>query len=322
VKTKKIHIILFLFVMSSFYGFSQEKPIQGYKIDGNYIIFTFDKRQYEVGTNDKNQQRIDFEDFNIKSVVLSGNFNNWSKKKWKMTKIDENIYQLKKKITDFNDDYNWEFKFVVNNSFWAEPKENIVNITPAKTWYGSRLNSFNLRIIPAYIFKNGNAKFFLKGYENAKKVILSGSFNRWDEHLYKMIKTKNGWKLNLQLNPNSYQYRFIVDGNWMEDPSNINRVPNEFDEYNSVINIEKEVTFFLNDFKNAKKVILAGSFNNWSENQFQMKKTENGWIYKTTLTGGKHHYKFIIDGNWKLDPNNSVKEYDGKGNINSVKMVK
>ena len=53
-----------------------------------------------------------------------------------------------------------------------------------------------------------------------------------------------------------------------------------------------------------------------------MAKIAFDWIFTTQLSGGKHHYKFIVDGNWYLDPSNSVKEYDGSGNINSVKMVK
>ncbi len=300
---------------------TQEKPIKGYKIDGDYIVFTFNKEDYLEATNERNNQKLDFDDFDIEKVVVAGNFNLWSRDNWEMVKIDENIYQLKKRIDDFNDDFNWEFKFVINNSIWAEPSKEMANIVPAIK-DGYRINKYNFKILPVNIKKDGNAKFFLKGYKNAKEVILSGSFNYWNEHLYKMEKTKNGWELNLQLKPNDYQYRFIVDGNWIEDPDNSNRIPNEFGEYNSVIDIRKKITFFLSDFKNAKKVILAGSFNNWSEDELKMKKTENGWIYKTTLSSGKHHYKFIVDGNWELDPNNPVKEHDGQGNINSVKMVK
>jgi hypothetical protein len=322
VKNILLHIIFITFISLSLSGFSQEKSVKGYEINGDYIVFTFDKRDYESGTNHKNQERLDFDDFDIKNVVVAGNFNNWSRKKWKMKKVDDNIYQLKKKITDFDEDYNWEFKFVINNSFWAEPSENAANITSAKTWYGERLNTYNFRILPTQITENGNANFFLQGFEDVKEVILSGSFNRWNEHLYKMIKTNNGWKLNLQLKPDAYQYRFIVDGKWMEDPGNNKRIENEFNEYNSVLEIYKEVTFILNDYENAEKIILTGSFNDWSEDSYSMSKTTNGWIFKTNLAGGKHHYKFIVDGNWHLDPNNPIIEHDGNGNINSVKMVK
>jgi hypothetical protein len=306
----------------TFFGFSQEKPIKGYHIEGDFIIFTFDKRDYETGTHHKTEKKLDFDDFDIKNVVVAGNFNNWSRRKWKMEKVDQYIYQLKKRIIDFDENFNWEFKFIVNNKVWAEPSENITNITPAKNWYGFSLNTYNLKILPAKISKKGNAEFYLDGYKNADNVVLSGSFNRWDEHLYKMKKTDNGWKLTLQLVPDNYQYRFIVDGNWIEDPNNSYKIENEFNEYNSVIDIQEEVTFLLEYFKDAKQIILAGSFNNWNEEDYKMIKTEYGWKFTTNLSGGKHHYKFIVDGNWELDPNNPVKEHDGNGNINSVKMVK
>lgn len=114
----------------------------------------------------------------------------------------------------------------------------------------------------------------------------------------------------------------LVDGKWIEDPKNPNKTLNEFNQYNSFIDIKKEVTFLLEDFKDAKEVFLAGSFNNWSETDYVMTKTKKGWIFKTKLSGGKYHYKFIVDGKWKLDPNNPIKEYDWDGHINSVKMVK
>jgi hypothetical protein len=53
-----------------------------------------------------------------------------------------------------------------------------------------------------------------------------------------------------------------------------------------------------------------------------MNKTKNGWEYKLKLFGGKYHYKFIVDDNWIVDPENPVKEYDYNGNINSVYIVK
>ncbi len=54
------------------------------------------------------------------------------------------------------------------------------------------------------------------------------------------------------------------------------------------------------------EVILTGSFNNWDEQQLKMKKTDSGWSKTLILPGGKHHYKFIVDGEWKVDPENTV----------------
>ena len=321
-KRQQSHIILILVAFISLGTFAQKKSIKGYRIDGDEIVFTFDKRDYIEATDEKSQKRIDFDDFDISNVVVSGEFNLWSRDAWKMKKVDENIYELRKKISDFEDNFEWEFKFIINNNFRAEPSEDISNITPAVEVNGEQLGTYNLKFINAYVSETGNAKFILDGFLNAEKVILAGSFNKWDESLFPMIKTDKGWELTLKLRPDIYQYKFIVDGEWMEDPKNPNKTSNEFDGYNSIKKVKTDVTFMLYNFKDAKKVILAGDFNNWSEDECQMIKSDHGWTHTLRLTGGKYHYKFIVDGEWIIDPDNSVKEYDGKGHINSVKMVR
>ncbi|WP_136481196.1 glycogen-binding domain-containing protein [Cognatitamlana onchidii] len=303
-------------------GYAQSTPYKGYSLEGDSIVFSFDVREYSKFTQEHTGQTLDFDDFNIESVVVSGEFNSWSKNDWKMNKIDAYHYQLKKSILDFNDAFSWEFKFVINNSFWAEPSKYDANATKAKK-NGKRLKGvYNLNMYTAYPDIQGNAHFKLFGFLNAKKVILAGSFNKWDEQAFKMKKTSWGWELILNMRPDIYQYRFIVDGHWMEDPNNPNKIENEFNAYNSVLDIKAYTTFKLRGYTNAEKVVLTGSFNNWNEHQLVMRKMDYGWKYVMPLSGGKHHYKFIVDGHWIVDPENTVKEYDGNGHINSVKMVK
>ena len=303
-------------------SFSQNDEIKGYRIDGNDVVFTFDKNDYEKATKDNFGDVIDFDDLDIKNVVVSGEFNNWSKNKWQMTKISDNKYELRKHLSDFTDDFSWEFKFVINNTYWAEPSKDIKNKVDAKDRNGSQLHVYNLRMFTAKPDENGNSCFKLNGFKNAKKVVLSGTFNRWDENVFRMNKTPDGWELTLQLKPGDYEYKFIVDGNWMEDPNNPAKKTNEYNGYNSLISIKVPFTFLLKGYENAKEILLAGDFTDWADNAIKMKKTTTGWTCTTLLSGGKHHYKFIVDGNWMLDPNNSVQEYDGKGNVNSVCMVR
>ncbi|WP_338358378.1 hypothetical protein [Yeosuana marina] len=317
-----LHITFIVLVLTNLNAFAQSNDLSGYRIEGDDVVFSFDKRDYKNATADNQSYRRDFDDLNIESVVVSGQFNNWSKNKWRMIKINDNVYELRKKLIDFTDEFSWEFKFVINNTFWAEPSRKDPNIVVA-TKYGYGLgNVYNLKMYTAYPDKNGNTTFKLKGYKDAKEVILSGTFNRWDEHLFKMEKTNEGWELTLQLKPDEYEYRFIVDGSWMADPDNKDKVVNEFGEYNSHLNIKQQTTFNLKGYADAQEVILAGSFNGWDEHQYKMRKTDEGWIYNIPLSGGKYHYKFIVDGEWIVDPNNTVKEYDDDGHINSVRMVK
>ena len=174
----------------------------------------------------------------------------------------------------------------------------------------------------AFISDEGNTSFYLKGHEKAEKVILAGSFNKWNEHLFKMKKVDDGWYITLQLRPGVYEYKFIVDGMWISDEANPNKKRNEFLQYNSLIEVKAYYTFKLRGYQNAKKVKLAGSFNDWAKDGFEMYKTDYGWKFTVLLSGGKHQYKFIVDDEWILDPTNPVKEYDYKGNVNSVCMVR
>ena len=73
----------------------------------------------------------------------------------------------------------------------------------------------------------------------AKEVYLAGEFNNWDARANLMEKEKNGiWKAALSLKPGRYEYRFIVDGRWENDPSCSDCVPNEFGSRNCVSIVE------------------------------------------------------------------------------------
>ena len=77
-------------------------------------------------------------------------------------------------------------------------------------------------------------------YDNndARQVFLAGSFNSWDPSARPLKKDARGvWKTTMMLPPGVYQYRFIVDGQWMEDPPCTNKQVNEFGSFNSVATV-------------------------------------------------------------------------------------
>lgn len=312
-KLIKQHIVYFVFLMSALGIVAQNNTKKGYDIQGKVVTFIFNVKDYPNIEN--NGDTVD-------DVFVSGEFNNWAKDQWKMNKVNDSIYTLKKDLSDFTSDFDWEFKFIVNSKHWAEPSRAFNNITDAKSDDGWYYGAYNLKLYSTFATDYGNVSFKLKGYKDAEKVILSGTFNRWDETGFKMKPTDDGWQVTLQLRPDIYQYKFIVDGHWITDPHNPSKVENEYDGYNSVIDVQKNVTFRLCDYQDAETVILSADFNNWSENKFKMKKVDGCWVFHQKLSGGKYHYKFIVDGKWITDPANSVKEYDYDGNINSVCMVK
>jgi len=72
----------------------------------------------------------------------------------------------------------------------------------------------------------------------AKTVTVAGDFNNWDPHAHSLKKGKDGtWRVSLRLKPGRYEYMFVVDGGWREDPLNPNRVPNPHGGFNSVCDV-------------------------------------------------------------------------------------
>ncbi len=69
----------------------------------------------------------------------------------------------------------------------------------------------------------------------AKSVVLAGTFNGWDLKRTQLRKAANGWHTTLWLPPGRYEYRFVVDGEWMNDPQEKDSAPNEFGGTNSIL---------------------------------------------------------------------------------------
>lgn len=318
----KLSITSICWLLLSAWQLSAQQASQplGYTIEGDEVVFTFDAHNYKKATKDNTNKQVAFSDLEIYDVALSGEFNNWSRKGWKMKKTGPSTYRLRKKLADFDKALSWEFKFIVNEKYWAEPGKRAPNAVRARKedfW----LDVYNLRMYTAMPSETGNAHFKLPGYTTAQKVILTGSFNRWNEGEFEMKKTQNGWELRLQLPAGTYEYKFVVDGKWMHDPTNPNKRLNEFSNYNSVYTATKPVQFVLKGYKEARKIILSGSFNNWDTESLAMKRTDTGWSATVELVGGKIQYKYIVDGEWITDPANPVKEYNRYGHVNSVKMI-
>ncbi len=63
-------------------------------------------------------------------------------------------------------------------------------------------------------------RFKLNGYENAKEVFVSGTFNSWSPNGSPMEKDGNTWVATVETEPGKTGYKFIVDGQWITDPNN------------------------------------------------------------------------------------------------------
>jgi len=72
-------------------------------------------------------------------------------------------------------------------------------------------------------------------------VCVAGTFNDWEpQSLALQLDSEGGWNIDLCLPPGDYEYRFIVDGEWVDDPLAGRVVPNPYGSVNGVLHVHRE----------------------------------------------------------------------------------
>ncbi len=239
---------------------------------------------------------------NAHKVILAGSFNNWSTDDYRMVKTHDGW-----DMPIYLNEGTYAYKFIVDGNWMTDPANKDVRSDAS-----GNMNSF-IGIGDSYVFK-------LNGYLNAASVVLSGTFNNWSQNELVMKKTATGWELPYILAPGTYEYKFIVDGRWMTDPSNP-LINGSGSEINSVLTFKSNYTFTLGKFLNATEVSVSGDFNGWSNKGYRMYKKNGKWILPVYLKPGKHLYKYIVDGTWYTDPDNKLWEENEYGTGNSVLWI-
>lgn len=70
----------------------------------------------------------------------------------------------------------------------------------------------------------------------ARRVTIAGDFNGWKADALSAKKDKKGtWRATVTVPAGTYEYKFMVDGSWLVDPSCSNRRVNAFGSENSVL---------------------------------------------------------------------------------------
>ncbi|MBU0548680.1 MAG: glycogen-binding domain-containing protein [Candidatus Omnitrophica bacterium] len=73
----------------------------------------------------------------------------------------------------------------------------------------------------------------------AKKVALAGSFNKWATNkLLAKKDSKGNWLVKVGLKLGRHEYKFIVDGSWINDPHCTTCVANSLGTHNCVVEVK------------------------------------------------------------------------------------
>lgn len=191
-------------------------------------------------------------------------------------------------------------------------------------------------VFSAVYVENGKVVFTFKEALDAKVVYLAGNFNNWNPTELTMKKEDGVWKISLELEPGTYQYKYVIEGtNWKEDPEAPGYVDDGFGGYNGIFSlIEKDgklvivgagsqkgeektseievnenfnpENFYIDEegyvvirffAKDAEYVTIAGNFNSWDPEANECYETGDGWWEAVLEIGeGSYQYKFVING--------------------------
>ena len=229
-------------------------------------------------------------------MILAGSFNNWDEGKVRLSKTAGGW-----EVPVFLSNGTYTYRYIVDGRWMIDPAN------PEKT--PNEFDDYN-----SVISVGKPTVFILDGLHDAKKVFLTGSFNNWREFELPMKKTATGWQIPYVLSAGNYEYKFIVDGVWIDAEGN----ETGKDRGGSLLVIDPNYTFRLKKFPDAKFVFVAGDFNGWQPHAGRMKKEGDEWVLKMHLSPGKHLYKFVVDGKWIKDPDNELWEENEFNTGNSI----
>ena len=120
-------------------------------------------------------------------------------------------------------------------TFNRDDEGNVVSLN--FTYEGEPFTASRVELPPPSL--KGNTTFRLKGHDDATIVILTGSFNAWNQSQLVFGREGDEWVCRIDLDPGVYQYKFILDGDWLLDPSNPDTAEDEAGNVNNVLEVRR-----------------------------------------------------------------------------------
>lgn len=219
-------------------------------IASNYALIPFDPSLYSV-------DGINY--LNTTLNMLQNKINHFVNFRYLLNNFDSRIQKNQKFLRDVKKSFgNKLFKSVIRkSSYFVDATNNKTHIFKNKksntakkdllsftkeffTWTDpaiQMLKKGSMKIITEKAnFKN--VTFTIKHF-HAKEIKVAGTFNDWDPTIHKMerVAPDGTWAITLPVEKGRHQYKFVVDGKWIEDKQNNLKVETMSGVYNSVVHV-------------------------------------------------------------------------------------
>lgn len=317
---------IFLLVLSRSAPAAQVVRVHEPERDGDQVVF-----------------RIEVAD--AQKVFIAGSFNNWADnqngnvtdEKYALQKIGDTLYEKRMEIAPGEH----KFKFVIDAGQWISPDgfkkdqdENAIiyiseNREVSKFPPAAGLSTRPMYDVPASDEETPSARPFLGWFP--VQAVNSGEEAVLDLHRFyepgrrDRLKISQDSRVAVAFDSEKFQLHLQVS----PDYSGLLDVPvwaldDAGDSAAGVITISAVRRgihlFSYKPFAAPKKIVAAGSFNDWNQDKTPMKDPDGDGRYEARvwLDPGVHLYKFVADGNWLPDPENPDTTPDGFGGFNST----
>lgn len=298
-------VLVFLLVHQA----SAQVPVKMYSIKNGKMYIALGK-DLQPASLDSFIDKHDLYDLDLPRFIKSGSADSLKKKGWKIDIDNPEICIISKPLFSSDNISNPADKIIFT-------QKDIRQVRFPNTGSQEHFGFNRFRNKMPFAVSDSMVTFFLKGNTKATRVSLAGSFNNWQPDTTPMTMTDSGWIANVKLGPGKYWYKFVVDDKWNLDRDNALKENDGMGNDNSVY-YKTNFSFKLEGYTQAKRVYVAGSFNDWKERDLLMERSGAGWVIPVYLTEGTHTYRFIADGNWFADPGNNDKLPNEFGEFNSV----
>jgi len=119
---------------------------------------------------------------------------------------------------------------------------------------------------------------------------------------------------------------FVADGIEMPAPTDLPATPEQIEKKIEDVygtKVTSEGVWFVTQAPGAGRVCVAGDFNNWQPEATPLLRNgrEDCFHALLPLQPGRYCYRFVIDGQWRTDANNTYVESNPFGELNSVVEV-
>jgi 1,4-alpha-glucan branching enzyme len=194
-----------------------------------------------------------------REVNLAGSFNNWGGTQGggrfdpridQMTPDEQGIWRIYVPLPPGR----YQYKFVIDQVRWEKDPnnpdvaqeggfENSLVVVPEGIKYEvpfiSLATALEATGKAAAAGNKVDVEFSLDA-PDAKNVSVAGTFNNWVADKDRLKKDSKGvWRVTLSAPAGKHEYKFVVDGQWKEDPANPNKTPDPYGGTNSVIEVSE-----------------------------------------------------------------------------------